>query len=282
MAGYYAQTFRSGHVFNFVLAASAVLLGLSAFALPASKLELAIIEFFVALAIIFNTQFGISHEWHRRWLDYRQLAERLRPLRSLKLLGIASPDPPGSAANPVASRWIDWYAAGVWRAMGCPNGRIDQEQARLLADAISCHEIAPQIAYHEDSARQIDALDRRLEVVGTGLFVLTLISSVIVIAGLMIAPEWVASTENWFTLLSAGLPAVGTAIFGIRFQGDFGGSAVRSRSTANTLRAIEAQLATDKGNLSRSADLIEQSARAMLADLDEWRLINQQHDLSVG
>ena len=47
-------------------------------------------------------------------------------------------------------------------------------------------------------------------------------------------------------LLSAGLPAVGTAIFGIRFQGDFGGSAVRSRSTANTLRAIEAQLATDK------------------------------------
>jgi hypothetical protein len=119
-------------------------------------------------------------------------------------------------------------------------------------------------------------------VVGTGLFELTLISSVIVIAGLMIAPEWVASTENWFTLLSAGLPAVGTAIFGIRFQGDFGGSGVRSRSTANTLRAIEAQLATDKGNLSRSADLIEQSARAMLADLDEWRLINQQHDLSVG
>jgi hypothetical protein len=282
LAGYYAQNFRSGHVFNFVLAASAVLLGLSAFALPASKLELAIIEFFVALAVIFNTQFGISHEWHRRWLDYRQLAERLRPLRSLKLLGIASPDPPGTAANPVARRWIDWYAAGVWRAMGCPHGRIDQEQAGVLADAISCHEIAPQISYHEDNARQIDALDRRLELVGTGLFVLTLISSVIVIAGLMLAPEWVASTENWFTLLSAGLPAVGTAIFGIRFQGDFGGSAVRSRSTANTLRAIETQLATDKGNLSRSADLIEQSARAMLADLDEWRLINQQHDLSVG
>ena len=282
LATYYAQTFRSGHVFNFVFAAAAVLLGLSAFALPASKVELAIIEFFVALAVIFNTQFGISHEWHRRWLDYRQLAERLRPLRSLKLLGIASPDPPGSAANPVASRWIDWYAAAIWRAMGCPNGRIDQQQAELLADAISCHEIAPQITYHEDSARQIDALDHRLELVGTGLFVLTLISSVIVIVGLWVAPEWVASTEDWFTLLSAGLPAVGTAIFGIRFQGDFGGSAVRSRSTANTLRAIEAQLATDKGNLGRSADLIEQSARAMLADLDQWRLINQQHDLSVG
>ena len=130
--------------------------------------------------------------------------------------------------------------------MGCPNGRIDQEQSGLLADAISCHEIAPQIAYHEASASQIDSLDRRLELLGTGLFVLTLISSVIVIVGLWVAPEWVAGTENWFTLLSAGLPAVGTAIFGIRFQGDFGGSAVRSRSTANTLRAIEAQLEPTK------------------------------------
>jgi hypothetical protein len=34
--------------------------------------------------------------------------------------------------------------------------------------------------------------------------------------------------------------------------------------------------------LSRAADLAEQAARIMLADLDEWRLVNQQRDLSVG
>ena len=87
MATYYAQTFRSGHIFNFVLAAGAVLLGLSSFALPASKLQLAMVEIVITLAIIINTAMGIRQEWHRRWLDYRQLAERLRPLRSLKLLG---------------------------------------------------------------------------------------------------------------------------------------------------------------------------------------------------
>jgi hypothetical protein len=37
-----------------------------------------------------------------------------------------------------------------------------------------------------------------------------------------------------------------------------------------------------KSNLNRSADLMEQAARAMLADLDEWRLIIAQLDLSVG
>lgn len=282
LAGYYAQNFRSGHIFNFLLAASAVLLGLSSFALPASKTEVAVVEFAVALAVIFNTKFGVSHEWHRRWLDYRQLAERLRPMRSLKLLGIAAPDAPGSQTNPVPRRWIDWYAAGVWRAMGCPNGAIDKERAASLASAIACHEIEPQIAYHESTARQIDTLDRRLEGLATFLFVLTLAASALVIVMLQANPDWVTKMSNWLTLLSAGFPAVGTAIFGIRFQGDFGGSAERSRSTAQTLRSIEAQMAATHGDLARSADLFEQAARAMLADLDEWRLVNQQQELSVS
>ena len=282
LAGYYAQNFRSGHVFNFLLAATAVLLGLSSFALLATKTAVAVIEFLVALAVIFNTRFGVRHEWHRRWLDYRQLAERLRPLRSLKLLGVAAPDAPGSITNPVPRRWIDWYAAGVWRAMGCPNGTIDKARAALLTEAIACHEIAPQIAYHEASARQIDTLDERLEWIGTALFVLTLFATALVIVMLQVDPQWVSAMNNWLTLLSAGLPAVATAIFGIRYQGDFGGSAERSRSTAQTLRAIEVQLVGARGDLVRSADLFEQSARAMLADLDEWRLINQQQELSVG
>lgn len=282
MATYYAQTFRSGHIFNFVLAAGAVLLGLSSFALPASKLQLAMVEIVLTLAIIINTGLGFRHEWHRRWLDYRQLAERLRPLRSLKLLGIAAPDPPGNPANPVAGRWIDWYAANVWRALGCPHGRIEPGSAAKLTESIIEHEITPQIDYNGRSARQIEMLDKRLARLGMGLFVATLVSSVIVILGLIYDPDWVENTNDWFTLLSAGLPAVGTAIFGIRFQGDFGASALRSRSTAHTLAAIRDQLVEGKSNLNRSADLMEQAARAMLADLDEWRLIIQQLDLSVG
>ena len=282
MATYYAQTFRSGHIFNFVLAATAVLLGLSSFALPASKLQLAIMELIITGAILINSAVGVKQQWHRRWLDYRQLAERLRPLRSLKLLGVAAPDAPGSPTNPIAGRWIDWYAANVWRALGCPHGRIGPGNAPELTDAIVAHELTPQINYNERSARLIETFDRRLARFGMGLFVATLVSSVIVILGLIYDPDWVENTNDWFTLLSAGFPAVGTAIFGIRFQGDFGASALRSRSTANMLRAIRDQLGTDKANLNRSADLLEQAARAMLADLDEWRLIIAQLDLSVG
>jgi len=83
-------------------------------------------------------------------------------------------------------------------------------------------------------------------------------------------------------LLSAGLPAIGTAVFGIRVQGDYVGSAVRSEQTAQVLEQIVDRLDRESANLPRAGDLVEQAARAMHADLDEWRLLNQQHDLSVG
>ena len=53
------------------------------------------------------------------------------------------------------------------------------------------------------------------------------------------------------------------------------------KGLAARLTEIEQELRKDVG-LSRAADLAEQAARIMLADLDEWRLVNQQRDLSVG
>jgi hypothetical protein len=88
LAGHFAQLYRSGHVFNFGLGAIAVLLALAALVFPPeAKKYLVATEFIVILAILINTRLGNRQNWHRRWLDYRQLAERLRPMRSLKLLG---------------------------------------------------------------------------------------------------------------------------------------------------------------------------------------------------
>ena len=281
LATHFAQTYRSGHIFNFILGGVAVCLGLSAFMYPSGKFEFALVEFVITLAIIVNTRIGIRNEWHRRWLDYRQLAERLRPMRSLKLLGLAAPDAPGSAVNPVPRRWIDWYSSGVWRAIGCPAGPITNAGASSLAVAIADHEVGPQVTYHHKNAEQIARLDRRLERIATLLFGATLIVCVVVVVGLAFAPEWIGALDNWVTLISAGFPALGTAVFGIRFQGDFGGSAKRSQNTADALEEIDRELRKDV-SLSRAADLTEQAARRMLSDLDEWRLINQRLDLSAG
>ena len=280
LATRFAQTYRSGHIFNFVLGGLAVCVGLAANALNWALFEFALIEAIISAGIILNTRIGVKNEWHRRWLDYRQLAERLRPMRSLKLLGLAAPDPPGSASNPVPRRWIEWYATGVWRALGCPAGSIDGRQAAELSRAVGAFEIGPQVAYHERHSHQIELLDRRLERIAGFFFIATILVAVTVLIGLRVAPELTNRYDAWFTLFEAGFPALGTAVFGIRFQGDFGGSAIRSQATANALRQIEAELA-EGAALGRAADLTEQAARIMYSDLDEWRLINQQQDLDL-
>ncbi len=282
LASHFAQCHRSGHVFNFILSALAVLLALAALPFPYLKPYLALAEFVVILSILINTKVGNGQQWHRRWLDYRQLAERIRPMRSLKLLGIAAPDPPGTPANPVARRWVEWYAAGIWRAVGLPHGRIRSEQAPAFAQAIATHELLPQIDYHHRSAKQVETLDHRLETLGLIVFNATLLSCVALIVAIAIDHEWAIANAKWFTIAAAGFPAIGTAVFGIRVQGDYGGTAVRSEQTAILLNQVAERLETESPNLSRAADLVEQASRMMTADLDDWALLNRQHDLSVG
>ena len=281
LASHFAQTYRSGHIFSFVLGGAAVCLGLSAFMAPQHKLWFAAAEMVITFAIIMNAVIGTRRDWHRRWLDYRQLAERLRPMRSLELLGVASPDPPGTRNNPVARRWIEWYAGAMWRAIGAPSGSIDAGCAKVLARSIADHEVAPQVGYHQRNATLVETLDRRLELIGTFLFAATLIVATASLVGIMTGARYVEVFGDWFNLIEAGFPALGTAVFGIRFQADFGGDALRSMATAQTLERIDRELRGDV-DLVRAADLAEQAARVMLSDLDEWRLINQQREIEMG
>jgi hypothetical protein len=282
LAGYYAQTFRSGHVFNFAMMATAALIGLSAFLFPGKQLWLAMAEFLVASAVIANTLFGTRREWQRRWLDYRLLAERLRPMRSLKLLGVAAPEPPGENTDPVPVRWVDWYAETIWREMGCPTGRVSRSDVAPLVAAIREHEIDAQVHYNDHAASQSDLLDRRLGLIFNLLFVATVVVSGLLVLGLAFMPHWVGSHQDWLTLFSAGLPAIAASIFGIRSQGDFAGSSQRSQATAGKLKAISAELAGKEDDLARAADLVEQAARAMLVDLDEWRLVLKRSELEMA
>jgi hypothetical protein len=282
LAALFAQTFRSGHVFNFVLGALAVFLGTANLIMPRWSIFLEVGLFFAVLAIIANTWAANRGQWHRRWLDYRQLAERLRPMRSLKVLAVAAPDPPGTAANPMPQRWIEWYAARTWQAIGCPAGSIDPSRLADLSETIAEREVQPQVDYHRRAALQLGRLNHRLEVLGYSVFSLALFSSAFLITGFVFAPDWVHRNYNWFTVISATLPAIGTAVVGIRVQGDHSASAVRSEQTALMLDHVAHRLRGESSSLVRAADLTEQAARAMLADLDEWRLLNQQHELSIG
>ncbi len=280
LAQHYAQIYRSGHVLNFTFAAVAVLLALLGLTLPQYHSVLAVAEPTVIAIFVANTFFGSKRQWHRRWLEYRQLAERLRPMRSLKLLGVASPPSSERQGVPPQNGWIDWYARSVWRAAGCPTAALTN--ARSLSRMIVREELRPQVAYNTTNSGQMHMLDHRLHVTSILLFAVTIIGCVTSVVVNLVLHNPELSHSKVFVIVAAGLPAIGAAIFGIRMQGDFGSTEERSRGTADNLKRIADALEHPHVTLARSTDLVEAAAATMLNDVSEWRRAYQKRTLQLG
>lgn len=279
LAQHFAQTYRSGNVLNFCLAGLAVLLALAGLLVPQFHFWLALGEPLAIAAFVLNTFVGGKSQWHRRWLEYRQLAERIRPMRSLKLLGAAAPPSRGVTSAKGEASWVEWYARAQWRAAGTPTGRTTDVGA--LFGAIVAEEIEPQIRYHRSSAHQMHRLDHRLHALGMFLFIISILSCVASVITGLIAPHFAGEHAMASVALSAGLPAVGAAIFGIRMQGDFSGTAERSLITADELSRIVHTLDAPSLRLARRLDLIEAAAATMLSELGEWRRDYQRRKLEL-
>ena len=280
LAQHFGQTYRSGHVLNFSFGATAVLIALTGLLLPKYEFWLALAEPSVIAIFVINTLIGSRGQWHRRWLEYRQLAERIRPMRSLKLLGIAAPPIVSHREDRLATGWIDWYARAEWRAAGCPSGKLT-DPTRLI-EAIEREEIKPQVDYNRASAHQMHLLDHRLHQAGMVLFCVSIFSCFVSIGTNLLAHDFANAHAALFVVSSAGLPALGGAIFGLRMQGDFGSTAERSLITAGDLERISEALAKPGTSLARQTDLTEAAAATMLADLTEWRRAYHRRTLELG
>ena len=279
LADHVAQTYRGGLIFNYVAAALSVICALAGLVLPEHfKTWLLAAELLLIGLLIFNTAVGSGQQWHRRWLDYRYLAEHLRPFRSLKILGAATP-PRHLLAGP--GRWTDWYARAIWREMGPPPTIPDLPTLAHLVHHIADQEVESQISYNVLNSERMHSLDHRLHQVGTTLFYATVGLGVLTLIGIAVAPDIVHQHAKLLTALSAGLPTAGAALFGIRGQGDFVGASGRSAETAANLRIVAYQLEDGAADLPRACRLVENAAATMLADLGEWRSAYRHRKLAI-
>ena len=278
LATHYAHIFRSGLVFNFFGASVAVVFALLAALLPGAKIPLLIAELLVVGAVVANTSIGNGQQWHRRWLDYRYLAETLRLQRSLRMLGAASP-PGRDLIGP--RRWTDWYALAIWQGLPHPCAPPDQAGFTALARHIVAHELDGQIAYHHLVHDRMHRLDHRLHSGGQALLMLTGLIGVGTLLGLIVAYAAIKPFSLELSLLSAALPTLGGALFGLRGAGDFAGVARRSQATAERLARVAALLRRDGLSPMLAARALEEAAAIMLADLAEWRSSYADRKLAV-
>ena len=281
LAEHYSGTYRSGHVLNFALAALATGLALAGLLVPMEKKLLVAAELGAILLFILNTRVGTRRGWHRRWLDYRHLAEQLRPMRSLKLFALARP--PAVVRRRDGRRWIDWYAAAFWRGMGCPDGRLDTLTLDLLSHLTVNEELRPQIDYHRVNAKRMRNVEHRLHGLANIFFAITLVSLIAFLAGvgLDMNSATMHAVSTPLAVVTAGLPALGAALHGIREQGEFARASIRSGATAGALEKLAVDLAQRPIALIRASSLAEEAVRVMLDDVGEWRMAYEMRDLAL-
>lgn len=280
---YFAQLFRSGYVANFGLAALAVLLALSGLAAPTLKLPLIAIELLVILMILANTRAGTRAGWHERWLDNRHLAEQLRVVSLCSLLGeLELRNRESSEAN-MGPGWVRWYARATARELGLPHVTVDDTYLdRIRRTAIAM--IEDQVAYHASNARQMRHLDHRLHRIGGYLFAATAIACAAWIAAKLLGLAQVfmgIDLTVTVTMLTAVLPAMGAALYGIRMQGDFSGVADRSQVTATRLSTLHRGLESDPLEFPRLQARLRRLSDVMLADVARWRITYQARPLTL-
>jgi hypothetical protein len=272
LANYYANLYRSSFVLNYCLAACAVLFALRAY-FDASRQKFWILaELASIILIIAVTTLGRRRRWHQRWIDYRLLAEKLRQMRFLFLIGRSSKTdrvPEHESQGDPRKTWVNWHFQAVVREVGMLREKFDPLYRLAYRKLLVEHELPSQIEYHGETSRQFKRIYKRLHSLGTSLFFGTL---VVCVVHFLFAFD--ITFHRILVQLAAIFPAFGAALQGIVSQGDFHNVARRSAAMYHWLSGIVTQLRVAQEDLSAEVlgELAEKAAEVMGAELIDWRV----------
>jgi len=279
---YFAQTFRGAFIMSFAFGALAVVIAALSLFAPDWKPLFVFIELIFIVAVLFNTRYANKRDWQRRWVEPREIAERLRVALPLWALGTR----PNSFSGEEPS-WTGWYVRALIRQQGLRSGPLDSSDTakKMLEDLL-----IGQCKYHKEiTVTRMAGLHRRLERSGGWLFAGTLFVAIIYLAFVGIC--WFVEAEvpqpadeyikHFVAAVSAALPAIATACYGIRVTGDFEGIALRSERTHAALDKLIAQIKRDPPDLNILRTRARAAADAMLGDVSSWRLAAESRSLTL-
>ncbi len=212
--------------------------------------------------------------WHRKWIDYRFLAERLRAALFLAVAGLEC-SPPRPLPHSVAHRPDDWMVkafAWIWSR----RPQLNAQPAPLfqpLRDFLLTAWIRDQAVYYSQRGRQLGRSQAVLTAAGLALFVITLIAAII--HALEGGHEPMGEAPLPGSLLIAFaiiLPALGAALADIRIHREYSRNAERYAHMARLLTSLEQQIARAR-DMAELLPLLEEANEVMLREQQDWRVV---------
>ena len=176
--------------------------------------------------------------------------------------------------------WTGWYTRVV-REQGMPTAMLDAAGLRQGRETLR-GVLLDQCNYHRSTALQMQKLEKRLEILGAALFIVTLAALIAFLVAVLSNVDIPMRISFSVTGIAAGLPAFGTATFGIRVIGDFEGIARRSHRTHLVLQQIiNAIDAENPPSLTTLCARARAGYDVMLGDVSSWRLAAESRTLAI-
>ncbi len=294
LSTYLSDAYRGGMTMNFVLSALAIVAGVAFLPMTGivdAKWPFALSEFLLLVSIVAVTAVGARRRWHGRWFETRRVAEYFRHAPIMLLLGVARPT--GRWPRGADTGWPEFYAREVLRDLGLPAVKVDRAYLRAVLETLLLRHAANQRGYHEAKAQRLTRVHHGLDAVSEALFklaVLSVASFLALLAGgaLGLWPaHWAHDLSKLFTFAGVSLPAIGGALAGIRYFGDFERFAAISEITAEKLAEIEARIATllaappEALHYAQVAALAHGIDDIVVSEIENWQAVFGSKQIAV-
>ncbi len=280
LAVYYSDLHRSVFMTVYILGALALSAAASALYFEHLVVLFAVLELFLLVAISALVFMDHRRRYHERWIDYRTLAELLRPMIYLAMVGWTVPltlvrdraEEIGRErlghAGPARS-WVFMHFETIVRHAGVLGVKLEPEYLKACRSYISEVWLSHQIAYHVRNAARSHLFGRRLFWISLVLFMATV---AIVILKLIVHE---VQDESWLHAIPAGLlaaifPAVASAAYAIRSHAEFDILSQRSQTMRIRLTRRRNTLDTTPLHSDRIGEELCKSAELMFQETADW------------
>jgi uncharacterized integral membrane protein len=248
---------------------------------PHSSLRLApLIESLLMVLGLLAIYLGRRQGYHRRWILYRYLAERLRSALFLALVTppeptIRSPEP--EALHHSAERWLERAYDVVWQSRPAAEPQCPIVGLRRFLIAAW---VAHQRAYQARKSRRHEVASEWIARLGTFIFLMTLafaVTHAFDVGQGGVLWETVAPAVLFMSII---LPAVAGALSGIGALREHPRNARRSDRMARYLARLEARMAhaPDLTTLRTLTRLVEATT---LQETGDWLVTMELRDLGL-
>jgi hypothetical protein len=238
------------------------------------------LELLLLMTILITVFWADRNRTHRKWIESRFLAERLRAAQFLAACQTEVTQikvPPFFGTKGHSDDWTLMAFNEIWQRLPKMN-RSEKNTFAGLKNFIASQWLDDQIFYHQKKAEKSKFNNRLLERGGFIIFSLALLSAALHLLFYFLHQEWL---ELPLTFAAIVLPAVGAAVGGIRTHREFSRLSKRSENMIQSLSELKANLEQTK-TPNEFENLLRKIEQTMLIETQDWLMLMQFAELEAA